>query len=394
MQTRSGRCICVKESETPPEQSPPDWATRDHLIKDDIAPLIRGPPDVTSEVADYIQNEQLFQVEHRLLRINQALVAIRDRWRNATPLQIYVAFDLANCCSDDLLEQLGNKKFRAMVDRDLRRRLGTVRTRAPAKRATAESESSDSDDSDFGDDSESPIAVVRKRPPENTVIDPCPAEIDLQEWRSWSSIHRHSYLQRENDQNAYLYRNPPAGVEQRIGPWTAEEKAQFLARLKEVRGDGLTVDGQWGLFSVGIPGRVGYQCSNFYRQLLANGELQDANYVRGEDGKLHHIAHLNPEGKRSRTRTGRASAQGQSRYEQWASANPMPDSVDPLTSEKMRVPTLSPAGHVLDYTSWMRLLQDGCADPYTGKPVKKRELIVLTHENYDQLKEKIKNIDP
>lgn len=53
-----------------------------------------------------------------------------------------------------------------------------------------------------------------------------------------------------------------------------EEKQLFLERLKKVG-----ADGQWGLFSIGIPGRVGYQCSNYYRSLLKSGELTDSNYV-------------------------------------------------------------------------------------------------------------------
>lgn len=38
------------------------------------------------------------------------------------------------------------------------------------------------------------------------------------------------------------------------------EKKLFFDRMKEVG-----VNGQWGIFSMAIPGRVGYQCSNFYR---------------------------------------------------------------------------------------------------------------------------------
>lgn len=34
-----------------------------------------------------------------------------------------------------------------------------------------------------------------------------------------------------------------------------------------------------------IPGRVGYQCSNFYRQLIKEGEIKDENYVKNKDGK-------------------------------------------------------------------------------------------------------------
>lgn len=46
--------------------------------------------------------------------------------------------------------------------------------------------------------------------------------------------------------------------------------------------------GQWGIFSQTIPGRVGYQCSNYYRKLVKNGKLESSEYYVGEDGKLHY----------------------------------------------------------------------------------------------------------
>lgn len=58
----------------------------------------------------------------------------------------------------------------------------------------------------------------------------------------------------------------------------------FYKRMAEVG-----VNGQWGVFAMAIPGRVGYQCSNFYRQLIESGEIKDDNYVIDEKGKAHFI---------------------------------------------------------------------------------------------------------
>ena len=43
---------------------------------------------------------------------------------------------------------------------------------------------------------------------------------------------------------------------------------------------------QWGSFSKNIPGRVGYQCSNYYRTLIKSGEVVDENYMMDEKGEL------------------------------------------------------------------------------------------------------------
>jgi len=40
---------------------------------------------------------------------------------------------------------------------------------------------------------------------------------------------------------------------------------------------------QWGVFSIPIPGRVGYQCSNYYRDLIKKNWITDPNYK--VDGK-------------------------------------------------------------------------------------------------------------
>jgi hypothetical protein len=38
-----------------------------------------------------------------------------------------------------------------------------------------------------------------------------------------------------------------------------------------------------------VPGRIGCQCSNFYQQIIAAGEINDSSYTQGTDGKLHHV---------------------------------------------------------------------------------------------------------
>ncbi|KAI8320802.1 hypothetical protein GQ54DRAFT_249297, partial [Martensiomyces pterosporus] len=74
--------------------------------------------------------------------------------------------------------------------------------------------------------------------------------------------------------NAYFYRHTEPGVEQWTGDWTEEEKGVFL-RIAQLHGCG----DKWGLFSTHIPHRVGYQCSNYYRQyVIPEGWVVDDNY--------------------------------------------------------------------------------------------------------------------
>ncbi|KAL9541823.1 hypothetical protein PS6_010123 [Mucor atramentarius] len=99
-------------------------------------------------------------------------------------------------------------------------------------------------------------------------------------FEGWSEARIRSFKMIEKNPNSYYYRFNEPGQEQRRGPWTEDEKKLFIDRLKE-----MGTEGQWGLFSKGIPGRVGYQCSNYYRFLIETKQLQDGNYVIAPNGK-------------------------------------------------------------------------------------------------------------
>jgi hypothetical protein len=98
----------------------------------------------------------------------------------------------------------------------------------------------------------------------------------------WSEARKRVYAKREENPNAYYYRFNDPGEPQKNGRWTDGEEKQFFERMKSVG-----VDGKWGIFSMAIPGRVGYQCSNFYRLLLEQGRIADDRYVFDDQGKAH-----------------------------------------------------------------------------------------------------------
>ncbi|RKP13475.1 hypothetical protein BJ684DRAFT_16128 [Piptocephalis cylindrospora] len=100
----------------------------------------------------------------------------------------------------------------------------------------------------------------------------------------WSAARIRAYQMREQNPNSYYYRFNDPGETQRTGVWSEVEKKLFFARLKE-----MGANGQWGIFSQTIPGRVGYQCSNFYRHLLETQVLHDPNYFLDEKGKAKYL---------------------------------------------------------------------------------------------------------
>ena len=103
-------------------------------------------------------------------------------------------------------------------------------------------------------------------------------------FEGWSHARIRAYQLRDKNPNAYYYRFNDPGEKQRNGAWTKEEISLFNSRMKEVG-----VNGQWGIFAMGIPGRVGYQCSNFYRHLIETKKIVDENYIIDDKGKAHFV---------------------------------------------------------------------------------------------------------
>jgi len=71
--------------------------------------------------------------------------------------------------------------------------------------------------------------------------------------------------------------------------------------------------------------------------------------------------------------------------------NPLPGFIDPITLDEVEQPAISPYGHVMSYASWSRCLTGNNVCPLTKKPLKKRDLILLTWENIDQYIDNIVN---
>ncbi|KAG2203617.1 hypothetical protein INT47_011711 [Mucor saturninus] len=113
---------------------------------------------------------------------------------------------------------------------------------------------------------------------QNNQIDPEKA------FEGWSQARIKAYQMIDQNPNSYYYRFNAPGEVQRKGQWDEPEKKMFFDRLADVG-----ANGQWGLFSMTIPGRVGYQCSNFYRLLVETQTINDPNYVLDERGKAHYL---------------------------------------------------------------------------------------------------------
>ena len=116
---------------------------------EDISPLLNNTLNQSDcSVNEYVKRNNMFIAKNKLSRINNAIDAIRDKWPKGTPLEIWIGFDLANCCSDDLLLRLDEPDFKQQVKTELNRRL----SHQPISQPSTEGEADNDDDDDEEED--------------------------------------------------------------------------------------------------------------------------------------------------------------------------------------------------------------------------------------------------
>lgn len=111
------------------------------------------------------------------------------------------------------------------------------------------------------------------------------ALLNVNNQEGWSDARKKAWANRKTQQNGYFYRFNVPGQPQKNGKWTDAEHELFMKRVLEIG-----VNDQWGIFSKKIPGRVGYQCSNYWRGLVKDGDVTDPNY-HFDGKKLHFKRH-------------------------------------------------------------------------------------------------------
>ncbi|KAL0476548.1 hypothetical protein AKO1_006094 [Acrasis kona] len=245
---------------------------------------------------------------------------------------------------------------------------------------------------------------------------------DTVSMKGWSEARKNAFKKIKDKPNTYYYRFNKPGEEQRNGKWTPSERKMFFDRLKEFKLD--TKKPQWGLFSQTIPGRVGYQCSNFYRQLVSKGEIKDDTYGVDENGQMYwKVKSRKRKSSEDDSPRPRKKKNNTASYEmEWESDaetddevedgsdnqldtlnrksslrtynNPLAGSKDAITGGDIVDPYLSKYGHVLSYKTWVKVLTENVTKkeqcPFTKQTLMMRDLTKLTVDNIEKYRDLIK----
>lgn len=107
-----------------------------------------------------------------------------------------------------------------------------------------------------------------------------------EEVKKWSKARLQAWKQRHRNANSYYYRFTDPTVAQSERKLSREEHQAFMRRYEEFQRNGWRVGTSWGLFSMALPSRVGYQCANHYRKLLKEGKLNDNSFKLDPKGEV------------------------------------------------------------------------------------------------------------
>ena len=230
-------------------------------------------------------------------------------------------------------------------------------------------------------------------------------------WSSFSPVRRESFKTIFTNPNSFFYRNRPPGDPQKFGPFSAEEEAQFIERLRYFREELGIYDGLWGLFAVPLRGRLGYQCSNFYRQLVAEGKVQGRRYEMGANGKLKCTKGVSRQiSRESHERLVReavdfitACMSGTNATVEKEEPKILKDKDEPMsilrsardavTGEPMKYPCLDPKTGVLcDLSTWEKIFAGKLKANVATKAGSIDDLVLMTRKNFKKHLMSIMNV--
>ncbi|KAF9969775.1 hypothetical protein BGZ73_007704 [Actinomortierella ambigua] len=103
--------------------------------------------------------------------------------------------------------------------------------------------------------------------------------------KHWSEVRIKTWEHRRLNVEGFYYRFCDPTEMQHNGAWSTKSKQEFMTRLEEWKQRGIRIGTSWGVFSMAVSHKAGYQCSSYYRKLLETKQLTDPNYA-WEGGKL------------------------------------------------------------------------------------------------------------
>ena len=171
--------------------------------------------------------------------------------------------------------------------------------------------------------------------------------------------------------------------------WT-EQEVRYFIKLATRRKD----KGSWREVLMYFPNQTDSKCEHLYSKLVAEGiiksNIRHSHNLLVTQENINHVTSLTFIKDEKEFHVG----QQMSKFDKIRMLNPIPDFIDQVTCQKIQIPAISQDGYILDYHTWLKIIQEEKCNPFTRNPItSKRSLTILTVDNIDYYRPKIVNWD-
>lgn len=313
----------------------------------DVETLLPPPPlglDPETQASVMNFRKKIFQM--RLQKVNKNFQFLSDTWPQGRPIDYFIALELCNDDINVLSEKIKVQQFTRLVLSESAQRGFPTRQAVVEKkisRSYSEFDFDSDDDNDETSDDEKGGKKKQKRGRKKATCKWEPSEIS-------EFIFEYNNNIRNQTWTAFCSR------------FFGKREEDCLKLLKKLKKEG-----------------------KIFREFPENIKVREdpkakkvtlcaINFIKGD----------------IRIRVGPVSQETEERM----AMNPIPGYIDMITQKPMEIPALSPDGYALDYSTWLKLLNEKKVNPFTQNHLtSKRQLTILTIDNFDQYKDKIVNLE-
>lgn len=327
------------------------------LTVDDVEPFLQIPiPNIDQDTFEGIYRFRKERAPRLIRIINENMKVLYEMWPDATPIELYYALSENKDSIQGLKAQL------ASVDtykQDLRSKLEEMSNPKSQKAKDLELQA-------------------------NSFADQNEEEEDSYDEEDFSVDKKKSLRYRKSK-------------------WSEEDRKRFITLINHAEAKNLK---SWTHVAKLMPGKNEKTCIYMYNRLKSQGVIR----TTFKDHKIHKVKppkkksdanhyippqfqHIISVAFKFTDQTIIVGPLGQ-KMKEYAMLNPLNGYIDNITGFPMAVPAISPDYYVLDYYTWLKLINGHQGNTYTTVKIPtKRQLTILTVDNIAEFRDKIVNLE-
>lgn len=330
-----------------------------HLRYEDIIPYLPPDPPETlnnNDVGEYLKSIKERTQKFYVSRVNALYNILKGIWPNGTPIDYYISYEyFTNISEKEYIKKMAEPNTIKMITELVSlRKQGKYFPNQNTQQSSSSNQAGSAIDHNFSD-----------------------SEDDDED----GDFSRDEIPHKKKKKKSY---------------WKESEISTFIKLLS--KSNHLK---SWKAVSHNFKNKTQNDCFSLYQKLLEDGEIT-SKYAPKKEPKIKNESEeeldITPyesvkaiffEFNDQRSIVGPQSDLNKEK----ARNSPFYGHEDLITADVMFLPTISDYGTVLDYDTWLRIIQNTQRDPFETKPIlNKRQITVLTKENFPQYKSLVRKV--